>query len=127
MNHRVRLASMLLTAAMLTCACGTTAHPGSTPAGAAPPPSLDTSLLTPTSAWAVVVMGGAAASHDDFWQLFTRPDATTTWRLVTPPGVASNGGLVLAAPGTGPVVAGFRPSQDLASSPLAATHSDGGT
>jgi hypothetical protein len=126
MSYRARLVSMLLTAAVLTCGCGTTAHPGSTPAGA-PPPSLDTALLTSTSAWAVVVMGGSTASHDDFWQLFTRPAATTMWRLVTPPGVASNGGLVLAAPGTGPVVAGFRPSQDLASSPLATTHDNGGT
>jgi len=74
-----------------------------------------------------VVMGGSAASHNNFWQLFTRPASSTTWRLVTPPGVASNGGLVLAAPSTGPVVAGFRPSQDLANSPLATTHNNGAT
>jgi hypothetical protein len=72
-------------------------------------------------------MGGSAASHSNFWQLFTRPTATTPWRLVTPPGVASNGGLVLASSGTGPVVAGIRPSQYLASSPLASTHDNGAT
>ena len=70
-------------------------------------------------------MGGPAASHNNFWQLFVRPAATGTWRLVTPPGVASNGGLVVATPGRGPVVAGFRPSQDLSYSPLATTHDNG--
>jgi hypothetical protein len=127
MSQRTRVLAVLATAAMVVlCGCGTGAQPGSTPASAASPPSLDTSLLTSSGSWAVVVMGGSAASHNNFWQLFTRP-ATTTWRLVTPPGVASNGGLVLAAPGTGPVVAGFRPSQGLASSPLAITHDSGAT
>ena len=127
MRRRTRLISVLTTVAVVTCGCGTSAHPGSTPPSAASPPSLATSLLTPTGTWAVVVMGGSAASHNNFWQLFTRPAATTAWRLVTPPGVASNGGLVLATPGTGPVVAGFRPSQDLANSPLASTRNNGAT
>jgi hypothetical protein len=127
MSHRMRMLAVL--AAMVTTVggCGTSAHPGSTPASAASPPSLATSVSTPTGTWAVVVMGGSAASHSNFWQLFTRPTAATAWRLVTPPGVASNGGLVLASPGSGPVVAGFRPSQRLASSPLASTHDNGAT
>ena len=70
-------------------------------------------------------MGGPAASHDNFWQLFVRPAGTSKWHLVTPPGVASNGGLVIAGLGAGPVVAGFRPSQDLSYSPLATTHDNG--
>lgn len=127
MRRRTRLISVLTTVAVVTCGCGTSAHPGSTPPSAASPPSLATSLLTPTGTWAVVVMGGSAASHNNFWQLFARPAATTAWRLVTPPGVASNGGLVLASPGTGSVVAGFRPSQSLANSPLATTHNNGAT
>lgn len=127
MRHRTRLVSVLLTAAVVTCGCGSAAHPGSAPAGSAQPPSLATSLVTPTGAWAVAVLGGSAASHNNFWQLFARPATTSTWHLTTPPGVASNGGLVLAAPGTGPMVAGFRPSQDLASSPLAITHDNGAT
>ena len=126
MRHHARLVCVLLTAAVVTCGCGSAAHQDRTPASSMPPPSLATSLRTATGTWAVVVMGGSAASHSNFWQLFTRPTAATTWRLVTPPGVASNGGLVLAAPGTGPVVAGVRPSQDLANSPLATTHNDGG-
>jgi hypothetical protein len=70
-------------------------------------------------------MGGPAAEHNNFWQLFVRPAATGRWRLATPPGVASNGGLVLASPGAGSVVAGFRPSQELSYSPLATTSDNG--
>ena len=127
MRHRTRLVSVLLTAAVVTCGCGSAAHPGSASAGSAQPPSLATSLVTPTGAWAIAVLGGSAASHNNFWQLFARPATTSTWHLATPPGVASNGGLVLTSPGGGSVVAGFRPSQDLASSPLATTHDNGAT
>jgi hypothetical protein len=126
MSRRARLMAVLL-AAVVTAGCGTGADSGSTRATPVPPPSLATSLFTPTGTWAVVVMGGSAASHSNFWQLFTRPTAVSPWRLVTPPGVASNGGLVLASNGTGPVVAGFRPSQNLASSPLAITRNNGAT
>jgi hypothetical protein len=127
MSHRAEVLAVLAVLATAVCGCGTSAHPARTQASAASPASLDTSVATPTGAWAVVVMGGSAASHSNFWQLFTRPATTTSWRLVTPPGVASNGGLVLTSPGTGPVVAGFRPSQYLASSPLASTRDNGAT
>jgi len=70
-------------------------------------------------------MGGSAASEDNFWQLFTRPARATAWKLVTPPGVADNGGLVMAPSGGGALVVGIRPSQGLVFSPLATT-SDGG-
>jgi hypothetical protein len=127
MSHRTQMITVLLAMAAVASGCGTAAHSGSTATSSVPPPSLATSLPTATGTWAVVVMGGTAASHNNFWQLFTRPAAASTWRLVTPPGVASNGGLVLASAGTGPVVAGFRPSQDLANSPLATTHTNGAT
>ncbi len=63
--------------------------------------SLATSLATPTGTWAVAVMGGSVASYNDFWQLFERPARTGIWRMVAPPGVASNDGMVLASLGTG--------------------------
>ena len=65
-------------------------------------------------------------SEDNFWQLFVRPAGTSRWSLVTPEGVADNGGLV-AADGAGgaSLLVGFRPSQGLAFSPLA-TSSDTG-
>lgn len=125
MSRRTRLVSVLAAAAAVTAGCGTaTPQPGAA-ASPAPPPSLATSLVTPTGTWAVAETGGSAASHNNFWQLFARPAGTTKWRLVTPPGVASNGGLVIATPGAGTVVAGFRPSQNLAYSPLATTHNNG--
>jgi len=124
-SGRARPASLLLAVAMLSAGCGSAARQASTSAAATGPPSLATSLVTATGTWAVAVLGGPAAQHNNFWQLFVRPAATGKWRLATPPGVASNGGLVLASPGAGAVVAGFRPSQELSYSPLATTHDNG--
>jgi hypothetical protein len=70
-------------------------------------------------------MGGSAASHNNFWQLFVRPSGSTRWRLVTPPGVPDNGGLVVADAGGQSLITGFRPSQYLTYTPLTAT-TDGG-
>ena len=125
MNRPALLASLLLAATMLAAGCGSAAGQATAPARPAAPPSLATSLATTTGTWAVAVMGGSAASHNNFWQLFVRPAGTSTWRLVTPPGVASNGGLLLASLASGSVLAGFRPSQDLAYSPLAITKDNG--
>jgi hypothetical protein len=124
MNRTTLLAS-LLAATMLAAGCGSAAGQSAAPASPATPPSLATSLATATGTWAVTVMGGSAASHDNFWQLFVRPAGASTWRLATPPGVASNGGLVLTGLASGSVLAGFRPSQDLAYSPLAITKDNG--
>jgi hypothetical protein len=124
MSRRGR-ASLLLAAAVLSAGCGSAARQASAPAQAIEPPSLSTSLVTATGTWAVAVVGGPTAQHNNFWQLFVRPAATGKWRLATPPGVASNGGLVMASLGAGSVVAGFRPSQDLSYSPLATTHDNG--
>ena len=125
MNRRASPASLLLAGAILAAGCGSAAQQAGTPAPAIEPPSLSTSLVTASGTWAVAVMGGPAASHDNFWQLFVRPAGTGRWRLATPPGVASNGGVVLADLGARSVVAGFRPSQNLSFSPLATTHDNG--
>jgi hypothetical protein len=124
-NRRATLASLLVAGTVLSAGCGSASRQPAAAAAPAQPPSLATSLVTATGTWAVAVMGGPAAEHNNFWQLFVRPAATGKWRLATPPGVASNGGLVLASPGAGSVVAGFRPSQDLSYSPLATTHDNG--
>ena len=96
------------------------------PATQAAPPSssLNTSLDTAAGTWAAVVMGGSAVQYNAFWQLFIRPAGSTRWQLVTPPGTADNGGLVLAYGGQA-LVTGFRPSQTLTYTPLIQT-SDGG-
>lgn len=115
-------ATLMLTAT----ACGTVAAPGS--AAVRTPPSttsLDTSTVTKVGTWAVVMMGGSAAQHDNFWQLFIRPAAGSRWRLATPWGTADNGGLVFADADGQSAITAFRPSQKLLYSPLART-SDGG-
>ena len=105
--------------------CGTRRPRPRRPTEAAPPSAaLNTSLDTAAGTWAAVVMGGSAAQDNNFWQLFIRPVGSTRWKLVTPPGTADNGGLVLAGGGRA-LVTGFRPSQDLTYSPLIQT-SDGG-
>jgi hypothetical protein len=129
--HSTLAGGLALGAALVLAACGSTSA-GPTAADRAPAeviegPTLATSLSTSGGAsWAVVQMGGAAATHENFWELFVRPAGTTTWKLATPPGVASNGGLVMAATGATSLVAGFRPSQDLTFSPLVTTSDAGG-
>jgi len=125
MSRRRQACLLLIAMAVLSAGCGSAARQPAAPAGPAQPPSLATSLVTASGTWAVAVMGGSAASHNNFWQLFVRSAGTGGWRLATPPGVASNGGLVVASLGAGSVVAGFRPSQELSFSPLAITHDNG--
>jgi hypothetical protein len=120
MKRPLRPLALLTAAAALAAGCGAGRPPATAPAPAAPP-TLATSIITPAGAWAVAVMGGSAAQHNNFWQLFARPAGAASWRLVTPPGVASNGGLVIAPGGGRSLTAGFRPSQRLVFTPLAVT------
>ena len=110
----------------MAAGCGSQAAPGNTPSLRVQTAPLSTSLVTPQGTWAVTVMGGSAASENNFWQLFVRPAGASRWSLVTPEGVADNGGLVAASGAGGTsLLVGFRPSQELAFSPLA-TSSDTG-
>ncbi len=120
-------AAAALAAAALIAGCGSTTP--SAPGPAAQPSSpgaqfLATSLDTGAGTWAVAMMGGSAASEDNFWQLFVRPAGSSRWKLATPPGTADNGGLVLAATGRS-VITAFRPSQHLTYTPLTSS-GDGG-
>jgi hypothetical protein len=78
-------------------------------------------------------MGILSDPLNTFWQVFVRSGVGAQWTLVTPPGVADNGGLVVsAAPATASsgdasLLAGFEPSQALAFSPLAASPDQGST
>jgi len=124
---RLIAAACLLAAGSTVAACGST--PAASPARVVTPasPPLATSFGgSAGSGWAIVEMGGSAAQDNNFWELFVRPAGAAHWRLATPVGVADNGGLEVAGAG-GSLVTGFRPSQDLTFSPLAASSDDGGT
>lgn len=112
-------------AALAGCGSQHTRTAASDTAGLAQPPSLALSVSSTAGTWATVQMGGSAAEHNNFWQLFVRPAGADGWRLVTPPGMASNGGFVLASTGGKSLVAAFRPSQLITFSPLTSTADDG--
>ncbi len=116
--------SLAVSCAGLLAACGSQQAAVTSPAPPAATVPLNTSLVTAQGTWAVAVMGGSAASHNNFWQLFVRPADAGRWSLVTPQGVADNGGLV-AAGGNTSLVVGFRPSQGLTFSPLATSTDTG--
>jgi hypothetical protein len=123
---RLGSAAVAVAVLMAVAGCGSARAPGQgsvTPSAAGiAGPALATSLSAGDgTSWAVLPMGGSAASENEFWELFVQPASESGWQLVTPPGVASNGGLVAALTGTGTLVTGFRPSQDLTFSPLAVT------
>ena len=121
------LGGVLLAVAALA-ACGTQQTQATATAATAPPPSLALSLDSAAGTWATVQMGGSAADYNNFWQLFVRPAGASgadSWRLVTPPGMADNGGLLLASTGGRSLVTGFRPSQLITFSPLTSTSDDG--
>jgi hypothetical protein len=136
-------------AVILMAGCGSTpagrgtAGPGGRPA-AVPALPLATAAAGPAgTSWAVVPVGGPSGQLENFWQLFVRPAGSARWKLATPAGVASNGGLAVTGTSTGTgtdsgrgrtraggtgaqaLVTGFRPSQDLTFSPLAASTDDG--
>ena len=108
----------------LLAACGAQRAVATSPDPPVMTVPLSTSLVTAQGTWAIAVMGGSAASHNNFWQLFVRPTGASRWSLITPEGVADNGGLVAAGAKTSLVV-GFRPSQNLAYSPLATSTNTG--
>jgi hypothetical protein len=121
-----RRAVVALLAAGLVSGCGSQPARVAAPAVHLVIPPLSTSLVTAQGTWAIAVMGGSAASENNFWQLFVRPAGASRWSLVTPPAVADNGGLV-AAGGPDSMLIGFRPSQGLVYSPLAASTDAGRT
>jgi len=115
-----RSTCLALLCAILAAACGSQTAKTTAPSLQVVTASLSTSLVTAQGAWAIAVMGGSTGSDNNFWQLFVRPAGASRWSLVTPPGVADNGGLV-AASGETSMLIGFRPSQGLTYSPLAAS------
>ena len=85
----------------------------------------------PAGTWATLAMGQLGNPLDTFWELFDRtglcaapagcPSIEGGWVLATPPGVATNGGLIPTANADGALTVGFGTSIDLQFSPVAET------
>ena len=117
-------AAVTLAATGGVAACGSSASSASASGAGGVAPgtaSMATTIATQADDWAVIPM----SSDPAFWEVFERASNSGTWRLVTPPGVADNGGLVASAGAATSLTIAVRPSQDLLFSPLAAT-ADGG-
>jgi hypothetical protein len=118
-----------LALAALAAGCGSTSagSAGRTVQHAAAPAASSLSAVTSTqttdATWVTIPMG-ATGGPNQFWQLFTRAAGGQRWRLETPPGIATNGALVLAASGA-TLTAGIRPSIDLTFSPVTSTSDEG--
>jgi len=127
-RRRRRRATPLVTAglALGLAACGSG---GTAPAGAPVPAGLPQAQAVPGSGgtWATLAMGHVDDPLNTFGELFYRPSCSgtagctggTAWALATPPGVASNGGIMVASNPAGGVTAGFGVSLALRFSPLA--------
>jgi hypothetical protein len=95
-------------------------------AGAATPSALPSSTETTAGSLAVVPMGDLNDEVNTFWQVLRATPGSSHWSVVTPRGVADNGGIVLGASGDA-IVAGVLPSQLLRFSPLASSTDGGAT
>jgi len=129
-----RLLALVVTlAAAALAACGSASADGS---ATAPPTVSDgfppaQAVSDAQGSWATLAMGHLADPNNTFGELVYRPGgpdcagaapcAPAAWSLTTPPGVATNGGLVLSADGGGSLTTGFGASLDLTYSPLAVT------
>jgi hypothetical protein len=114
-------AAIALTVATGTVYAGTAgrAHRGAIPVTA--------SMTTPTGSSMLIPMGHLSDPSNTFWELFLRRPAGTSWVLATPPGVATNGGLVAAVPPVGSLTVGFLISAALKFSPVAQSTNGGKT
>ena len=114
----------LAAGALLLAGCGSAAAPTppaapTTSAAVTGGLSVAGSAATGQAAWAILPMG-AVSGANLFWQLFAL-SAGGTWRLDTPPDIATNGAPALASvAGTG-LITGVRPSLHLTYSPLSET------
>jgi hypothetical protein len=131
-RRRVRPASravLLCVAAVLVASCGSST--ADTAGRSRPVVTLtvgyNTVLSSSSGTWAAVPMGILSQPLNTFWELFYRPTGAAKWRLVTPPGVALNGGLVLSEVAPGPMTVGIEPTNLLKYSPLAQRRVSGGS
>ncbi len=111
-------------ACSLVCGLLAAALPTRADAAAVRPP-LQSAVSTPSGSWVILPMGDLSEQDNTFWQLLHASPGSSHWSLVTPPGVADNGGLAAGASG-GSILVGVLPSRLLSFSPLSQS-TDGGT
>ena len=119
------LAAAALAAVTLAAGCGSRHTQAGSAVTFPPLPSLALSASASGTTWASLELGGSASDFNNFWQLFARRPGAATWELVTPPGMASNGGFALAGPAGRSFLAAFRPSQNITYSPLVSSADNG--
>ena len=112
---RVRLWRLALPAAAIALTGNVVA---SAPAQASSTAPMVSAVSTSSDSWVTFPMGDLSDPDNTFWELFHATPNSPGWSLVTPPGVADNGGLVASA-SAGAVVVGVVPSGLLRFSPLA--------
>ena len=110
------------TGCVLLCGLLATGFPA--PADAAIRSPLEGAVSTASGSWVILPMGDLSDQDNTFWQLLHAAPASSHWSLVTPPGVADNGGLTAGASG-GSILVGVLPSRLLRFSPLSQS-TDGG-
>ncbi len=88
--------------------------------------SLRGGVSTADGTWAVLPLGELGDPSNTFWQLLYAAPGSTHWSVVTPEGVADNGGIVAAVSALS-VDAGVLPSGRLHFSPLARSSDRGRT
>jgi hypothetical protein len=114
-------------AGLIVSACSSPSTAGSPSSDDPPAIPLTASASTAAATWAALPMGDLGDPVNTFWQLVTLTAGSSRWKLTTPPGVATNGGLAVSLPPSGSVLAGFGPSQDLLFSPVAESTDAGAT
>lgn len=116
-----RAALGLISCAILALPLAADAPAAANPAAGGP---IAGAVETSDASWAVLPMGQLSDPANTFWQLLHAVPGSSRWAVVTPRGVADNGGLV-AGLVTGAALVGTLPSQLLHFSPLSLS-SDGG-
>jgi hypothetical protein len=118
-------ASSTVAACLFVCLAGLSicvpSASGAAPAGV----PLSSAIETGGGSWAVLPMGDLSSPLNTFWQVLHADPGSSQWSVVTPQGVADNGGLVAGGSALSMLI-GTLPSQFLTFSPLSAS-ADGGT
>ncbi|MGA8015181.1 MAG: hypothetical protein WCB85_04605, partial [Candidatus Dormiibacterota bacterium] len=125
----VAAALTMVAATLSSCSGAATVAGGSkSPAPAALPTPLVTSITTSQGTWVTLPMGDLSQPANTFWQLFYQPTGGTKWSdQISGTAVATNGGVVLASAGGPALIAAILPSGNLTFSPLATTSDAGKT